>query len=262
MPRSCLEALFSALRVFPVDALQMSHLSRVDTALVRLLGKDFSIMDTRAEPIAAALMQQVFNLAPGARGGTQTPAVLKAPAPALLKAQPDVKLDSSYWKCLTGPGVAYRNSPSFKDRFRDVRGPDRNDIIHAERQVGPHANWLKIDLKSHGTKYLPIRSEEKDETFFERSNVPVSAQGQNDSKVAQPLLFLNPSVVLSINLLSLMLVRLLSSEEMKDSSQITFLQFLLRFVGMGPKYSSSDPLPTKFHSFVRAACMICKRCTF
>jgi hypothetical protein len=221
----------------------MSYISRIDTALVRWLGKDFSILDTRAEPIVAALMQQVFSLAPGDRGGTQTPAVLKPPASAVLKAQLDAKLDNSYWKCLPSAGVAYRNSPSFSDRFRDVRGPDRDAIIKAVRQVGPHANWLKIELESHGTKYLPIRSEERDrlgETFFERSNAPVSSQGQNDSEVAQPLLFSNPSVVLSINLLSLTLIRLLSSEEMKDSSQITFLQFLLRLVGMGPKYRSSE----------------------
>ena len=43
----------------------------------------------------------------------------------------------------------------------------------------------------------------------------------------------NPSVVLSINLLSLLLVRLLSSEAMMDSSQLAVVEFLLRFVEIG-----------------------------
>jgi hypothetical protein len=138
----------SVLLVFAIDAPQMSHLSRIDTALVRLLGKDFSILGTRVKPITAASMKQVCH------GGTQAPAVLKAP--------------------------------------------------------------LDGELES--------------------------------------VLVSNPSFVLSINLLSLLLVRLLSSEAMMDSSQIAVVEFLLRFVEIGRKSGS--------HKFVNKKCMICTRCTF
>ncbi len=255
----------SALYVFAIDALQLSHLSRIDTALVRLLGKDFSILGTPAKPIAAALIGNVFGFAPGAHGGTQTPAVLKAQTPAVLKAQLDVKLDKSYWKCLVDPGVAYRNSPSYGDRCEHPRGPENGSIVHAVRQVGPHANWLKIELQSHGTKYLPIINEEQTETFFESSKAPISVQEQAlflDSKVAQSHLFSNPAFVLSINMLSLTLVRMLSSKDMTDFSQIAVLQFLLRLVEIGPSCGSSAPLPVKIHTFVDEYCMICKLCTF
>jgi hypothetical protein len=124
----------------------MSQLCRIDTALVRLLGKDFSILGTRVKSITAASMKQVWQ------GGTQ----------AVLKAQLDGELDS----CLVS----------------------------------------------------------------------------------------NPSVVLSINLLSLLLVRMLSSEAMTDSSQIAMVEFLLRFVEIGRKSGS--------HKFVNKQCMICTRCRF
>jgi hypothetical protein len=243
----------------------LSHLSCIDTALVRLLGKDFSILDTPAKPIASAFIKHVFGLAPGAQGGAQTPAVLKAQTPAVLQAQLDVKLDKSYWKCLVSPGVAYRNSPSFGDRCEDPRGPENGAIIHAVRLVGPHADWIKIELQSHGTKYLPIRNEEQTETFFESSKAPISVQEQAlflDSKVAQSVLFSNPAFVLSINMLSLILVRVLSSKDMTDFSQIAVLQFLLRLVEIGPSFGSSAPLPARMHTFVEEYCMICKRCTF
>ena len=64
----------------------------------------------------------------------------------------------------------------------------------------------------------------------------------------------NPSVVLSINLLYLLLVRMLSSEAMRDSSQIAMVEFLLRFVEIGRKSGS--------HKFVNKQCMICTRCRF
>ena len=232
----------------------MSHLSCIDTALVRLLGKDFSILDTPAKPIASAFIKHVFGLSPGAQGGTQTPAVLKA--------QLDVKLDKSYWKCLVSAGVAYRNSPSYGDRCEDPRGPENGAIVYAVRH---NAFWLKIELQSHGTKYLPVRNEKQTETFFERSKAPISVQEQAlflDSKVAQSVLFSNPAFVLSINMLSLILVRVLSSKDMTDFSQIAVLQFLLRLVEIGPSFGSSAPLPARMHTFVEEYCMICKRCTF
>ena len=232
----------------------MSHLSLIDTALVRLIGKDFSILGTPAKPIADAFIKHVFGLSPGAQGGTQTPAVLKA--------QLDVKLDKSYWKCLVSAGVAYRNSPSYGDRCEDPRGPENGAIVYAVRH---NAFWLKIELQSHGTKYLPVRNEKQTETFFERSKAPISVQEQAlflDSKVAQSLLLSNPAFVLSINMLSLILVRVLSSKDMTDFSQIAVLQFLLRLVEIGPSFGSSAPLPARMHTFVEEYCMICKRCTF
>ena len=156
MSYGCLEALSSL--VFAIDAPQMNHLSHIDAALVRLLGKDFSMLVNRAKPITAAitaaLIKHVCGLTSDASGGTQAPAVLKAP--------------------------------------------------------------LDGELES--------------------------------------VLVSNPSFVLSINLLSLLLVRLLSSEAMMDSSQIAVVEFLLRFVEIGRKSGS--------HKFVNKKCMICTRCTF
>jgi hypothetical protein len=135
------------------------------------------------------------------------------------------------------------------------------------RQVGTHASWLKVELKSHGTKYLPISDEAGTVTFFESTPAsPMSLQERTldlDSKVAQTLLFSNPAFVLNINMLSLILVRMLSSKDTPDSSQIAVLQFLCRLVEIGPKCGSSALLPAKIHTFVDdGSCMICKRCTF
>jgi hypothetical protein len=89
----------------------------------------------------------------------------------------------SYWKCVDPQGVAYRNSPYFDDRFGDVRGPEKDTIVQAVERVGPDANWLKVELESHGTKYLPI-SKQGGEVLFQISAAPISAQEQHVSKVA------------------------------------------------------------------------------
>lgn len=87
----------------------------------------------------------------------------------------------SIWKCVTQNGVAYRNSTSFHDRYRDTRGPDKDAIVHAE-QVGPYDSWLKVELGSHGTKYLPIVKHGGmcSEVFFERVRSPGQRTGVNN----------------------------------------------------------------------------------
>ncbi len=72
----------------------------------------------------------------------------------------------SLWRCLTPKGVAYRNSQNFHDRCHDFDGPSQGETVRA---VGyePGSKWLKIELVSHGTKYLPIAA--VSQVFFERA---------------------------------------------------------------------------------------------
>ena len=85
-------------------------------------------------------------------------------------------------------------------------------------------------------------------------------KAQRDSLLAS-----DSAIVLSVNLFSLIMVRLLSSEQPLDASKIEFLEFLLRFFeakGSTSETSHTAALAAKSHTFVRNQCRICTRCTF
>jgi len=77
------------------------------------------------------------------------------------------------------------------------------------------------------------------------------------------------AVVLSVNLFSLMMVRMMSSQPSLDPSQIELVEFLLRVFGHVVQDESTRPKETEAaahflcgHKFARNTCMICTRCMF
>jgi hypothetical protein len=66
-----------ALFVSAIDALQMSHLCHIDASIVRVLGKDFSILGTRLKSVTEAFMKQICGSVREAHGGTPSSPVLK-----------------------------------------------------------------------------------------------------------------------------------------------------------------------------------------
>ena len=61
--------------------------------------------------------------------------------------------------CVFDKGVAYRNSQDFDDRYEQISGPALNDIVKPRAVEG---NWMTLDIRGHGTKYLPIRGNSAD----------------------------------------------------------------------------------------------------
>jgi hypothetical protein len=58
----------------------MRRLCHIDAAIVRVLGKDFSILGTRVKSVTEAFVQQICGPVPEARDGTQSLSVLKIPS--------------------------------------------------------------------------------------------------------------------------------------------------------------------------------------
>jgi hypothetical protein len=72
---------------------------------------------------------------------------------------------TSRWKCIIHPGVAFRNSPTIEDRCNRLQGPSFGDVVVAVDRIGADQNWLLVNHKILGQRYLPIMKD--DETLFE-----------------------------------------------------------------------------------------------
>jgi hypothetical protein len=92
--------------------------------------------------------------------------------------------------------------------------------------------------------------------------VPVASLGQDD-------LSSDSVIVLSVNLFSVLMVRMMSSDQPCHSSQIELVEFLLQVFGAGAgdeasvlQSTASSSGKHKFSTAPGTECMICTRCMF
>jgi len=85
-------------------------------------------------------------------------------APPVARA---LKVGTNYgiWQCVDDNGVAYRNSPSMEDRCETKTGPTIKTTVRAIARLEEDTNWLKIEVKGLGQKYVPITKDGK--TLFQ-----------------------------------------------------------------------------------------------
>jgi hypothetical protein len=95
------------------------------------------------------------------KAGTACPdgsTLVDVPAAAEVTCSGEPTASSTTWQNVSGNRVAYRNSMSIEDICKAVNGPASGlNVVALEQRIGEHKNWIKVEVKDHGTKYLPIQ---------------------------------------------------------------------------------------------------------